>query len=134
MSILRKSCIFAKCLNIINIYSEMNDTNNILSLLDSYTFDNVEDIAQGIADDFRKRRIEKNLTRKAISEMSGVPLGNVARFEQKGLISLKNLILLAMSLQYTSEVRSVFSSPKYSTMEELTQIRKNSKKKKASKL
>lgn len=61
----------------------MQDTNNILSLLDSYTLDNVEDIAKGIADDFRKRRIEKNLTRKEISEMSGVPLGNVARFEQK---------------------------------------------------
>ena len=42
----------------------MQDTNNILSLLDSYTLDNVEDIAKGIADDFRKRRIEKNLTRK----------------------------------------------------------------------
>lgn len=61
----------------------MQDTNNILSLLDNYTLDNVEDIAKGIADDFRKRRIEKNLTRKEISEMSGVSLGNVARFEQK---------------------------------------------------
>lgn len=134
MFISRKRRIFAKYLNIINIYSKMQDANNILSLLDSYTLDNVEDIAKGIADDFRKRRIEKNLTRKEISEMSGVPLGNVARFEQKGLISLKNLILLAMSLKYTSEVKSIFSSPKYSTMDELTQIRKNSKKKKASKL
>ncbi|MDE5714412.1 MAG: hypothetical protein K2I16_12445 [Muribaculaceae bacterium] len=59
-----------------------------------------------------------------------MPLGSVARFEQKGLVSLKNLIELAMALGYTSEIRHIFSQPKYSTMEELTQIRRNANKKK----
>jgi transcriptional regulator with XRE-family HTH domain len=87
-----------------------------------------------IAKDFRRRRIEKNLTRKAVSEQSGVPISNLARFEQKGCISLKNLIELAMSLNYTAEVKSIFATPKYQTMEELTQIRRNAGKKKAHKL
>ena len=52
-------------------------------------------------------------------------------FEQKGLISLKNLIALTIALGYVSEIRNLFSQPKYDTMEELTQIRKNSKKKRA---
>ena len=78
--------------------------NDILSLLDNYTLDNVDDIAKALADDFRKRRIEKNLTRKQIAEMSGVAMGNIVRFEQKGLISLKNLIGIAMALGYISEV------------------------------
>ena len=39
-----------------------------------------------------------------------------------------------MALGYTADIRSLFSEPKYSTMEELTQIRKNQNKKKAHKL
>ncbi|MDE6011789.1 MAG: helix-turn-helix transcriptional regulator [Prevotella sp.] len=109
----------------------MPETNNILSILDDYTLSNADDIAKEIADDFRKRRIEKNLTRDVVAEMSGVAVSNIIRFEQKGLISLKNLIDIAMALGYTSEIKSLFAQPKYSTMEELTQIRKNRNKKKA---
>ena len=85
--------------------------NNILSLLENYTLDTVDDIAKGIAEDFRKRRIEKNLTREQVAEKSGI----------------------AMAMEYTSEVKNIFSEPKYSTMEELTQIRKNTGKKRAHK-
>ena len=107
--------------------------NNILSLLENYTLDTVDDIAKGIAEDFRKRRIEKNLTREQVAEKSGIALANIVRFEQKGLISLKNLIGIAMAMEYTSEVKNICSEPKYSTMEELTQIRKNTGKKRAHK-
>lgn len=105
--------------------------NNILSVLESFTWDNADDIAINMANDFRKRRIEKNLTREQISERSNVAVSNIARFEQKGLISLKNLIALAMAMDYNSEIRNIFSQPKYSTMEELSQIRKNTGKSRA---
>jgi hypothetical protein len=36
-----------------------------------------------------------------------------------------------MSLNYTTEVKSIFATQKYQTMEELTQIRRNAGKKKA---
>ena len=107
--------------------------NNILSLLENYTLDTVDDIAKGIAEDFRKRRIEKNLTREQVAEKSGIALANIVRFEHTGLISLKNLIGIAMAMEYTSEVKNIFSETKYSTMEELTQIRKNTGKKRAHK-
>lgn len=112
----------------------MIETNNILSVLDSYTLNNSDDIAKEIADAFRKRRIEKNLTREQVAGLSGVAVSNIVRFEQKGLISLKNLIGIAMALGYTSEIKGLFAQPKYSTMEELTQIRKNQNKKKAHRL
>lgn len=95
--------------------------------------DNADDIARGLADDFRKRRIEKNITREQVAEQSGIAVSNIVRFEQKGLISLKNLIGIAMALGYTSEIKNVFSEPKYSTMEELIQIRKNAGKTRAHK-
>ncbi|MBQ8673317.1 MAG: helix-turn-helix domain-containing protein [Bacteroides sp.] len=105
--------------------------NNILSILENYMLDNADDIAKALADDFRKRRIEKNLTRGQMAERSGVAQSNIVRFEQKGLISLKNLIALAMAMDYASEIKSIFSQPKYSTMEELSQIRKNAGKSRA---
>lgn len=105
--------------------------NNILSVLENFSLDNAHDIAISMAHDFRKRRIEKNLTREQVAERSNVALSNIVRFEQKGLISLKNLIALAMAMDYTSEVKNIFSQPKYSTMEELTQIRKNTGKSRA---
>ena len=108
--------------------------NNILSVLDNYTIDNTEDIAKKLAADFRARRIEKNMTREQVAEKSGVAVSNIIRFEQKGLISLKNLIGIAMAMEYASEVKNIFDQPKYSTMEELSQIRKNTGKKKAHRL
>lgn len=108
--------------------------NNILSVLENYTFSSTDDIAMKLANDFRARRIEKNLTREQVAERSGVAASNLARFEQKGLISLKNFISIAMAMEYTAEIKGIFEQPKYSTMEELTQIRKNTGKKKAHKL
>ena len=103
----------------------------MLSVLDNYTLESEDDIALKLAEDFRHRRIEKNLTREEMARMAGIAVSNLVRFEQKGLISLKNLIALAMALGYTSEINNLFATPKYATMEELTQIRKNANKKKA---
>lgn len=108
--------------------------DNILSVLDGFLLEGVDDIAKKLANDFRARRIEKNLTREQVAEKSGVAVSNIIRFEQKGLISLKNLIGIAMALGYTSEIKNIFEQPKYSTMEELSQIRRNAGKKKAHKL
>lgn len=109
----------------------MRENNNILSILESYLHDNPDEIAKEMAEDFRRRRVEKNLTRKDVADKSGVAVSNIVRFEQKGLISLKNLIGIAMALGYTSEIKNVFSEPKYSTIEELQQIKRNINKKKA---
>ena len=103
----------------------------MLSVLDNYTLESADDIALKLSEDFRRRRIEKSLTRDEIAQTAGIAVSNIVRFEQKGLISLKNLIALAMALGYTSEIKNLFATPKYSTMEELTQIRKNTTKKKA---
>lgn len=110
---------------------EDSNTANILSVLDAFTMETSGDIAMKLAKDFRQRRIEKGVTREQIARMAKVPTSNVARFEQKGLISLSNLIALATALGYTPEVKNIFQSPKYATMEELTLIRRNMGKKRA---
>ena len=100
---------------------------NLLSLLNDYTLNNADDVTKAMAEDFRKRRIEKNLTREQVAEISEVTLGNIVRVEQKGKI----LIYLAMDKDYTLKGKSIFAEPKYSTMEELTQISRNKGKTRA---
>lgn len=109
------------------------DTNNtnILSILSGYVLDNADDISRKVADNFRKRRVEKNITRQRISELSGVPLSTVARFEQKGLIAFESLIKLAMALGYATDVRNLFGTSQFNTMEELDMIRRKSGDKRA---
>lgn len=107
------------------------DSDNMLSVLENFVLSDTDDIAMQIANDFKQRRIERNLTREQVADKSGVAISNLARFEQKGMISLKNLINIATALGYTSELKAIFSVQKYDTMEELTQIRRNMGKKRA---
>lgn len=109
----------------------IGEMNNILSVLDTFELFDADDVAMQIAEDFRRRRIEKNLSRRQIADKSGVSISNITRFEQKGLISLRHLISIAKSLGYASELKTLFSKPKYSTIEELAQIRRNGDKKRA---
>lgn len=108
-----------------------SNSNNILSVLDSYTLDNADDIMMQVAENFRKRRVEKNITRRRMAELSEVPLSTLARFEQKGLIAFESLVKLAMALGYISEIKDLFGAPKFSTMDELDLIRRKSKNKRA---
>ncbi len=109
----------------------ISNSNNILSVLDNFTLDNADDIMMQVAENFRKRRVEKNITRQRMAELSGVPLSTLARFEQKGLIAFESLIKLAMALGYTSEIKALFGTPKFNTMKELDLIRQKSKDKRA---
>ena len=110
---------------------QSTNSDNILAILDGFTLDNADDIARQIAENFRKRRVEKNITRQRISALSGVPLATVARFEQKGLIALDAQIKLAMALGYAQDVRSLFGASKFNTMEELDMMRRKSGDKRA---
>ena len=82
-------------------------------------------VLASMAADFRKRRLEKGLSRKAVSERSGVPVPTIARFETEHKISLESYAALCQSLDYVSNLKSVMSEPKYSTMSELEEINGN---------
>lgn len=110
---------------------ERSNTNNMLAILESHTLPDANEIGLEIAANLRRRRVEKDLTRDQLADKAGISVSNLTRFEQKGLISLSNLVQLAIAMGYLSEIRSIFSQPKYDTMEELLQIRKNATKKRA---
>lgn len=82
-----------------------------------------------MADNLKARRLEKKLSTKSLSAMSGVPASTIQRFELKHSISLESYVKLAKALGYTEEVMQLLSEPKYDTMKELLEINKNKTRK-----
>ena len=84
---------------------------------------------QRMAENLKARRLEKKLSTKSLSAMSGVPASTIQRFELKHSISLESYVKLAKALGYTEEVMQLLSEPKYDTMKELLEINKNKTRK-----
>ena len=82
---------------------------------------------QRLAENLKARRLEKKLSTRSLSEMSGVPASSIQRFELKHSISLESYVKLAKALDYSEEILQLLSEPKYDTMEELLEINKNRK-------
>lgn len=64
----------------------------------------------------RKRR---KISQKRLSELSGVSLGSVKRFESSGEISLISLIKIAIALNIERELESLFEAVPPLSIEEI---------------
>ena len=84
---------------------------------------------QRMAENLRTRRLEKKLSTKSLSAMSGVPASTIQHFELKHAISLESYVKLAKALGYSEELMQLLSEPKYDTMEELLEINRNKSRK-----
>lgn len=90
-------------------------------------------ISRKIAINLRQRRLDLDLTQKALARKSGVSLGSLKRFEHQGEISLKNLIRLAISIQASEEFLTLFSQSAYQSVDDIirakyTKTRKRGRK------
>ncbi len=90
-----------------------------MPLLYTFDIDTASELAASLAQKVQKRRLEKGLSRDALSMMSGVPVPTIAKFEQKHTISLLSFIALAKALGYTKDIKELLAEPLFSTMEEL---------------
>ena len=97
-----------------------------------FDIDSANDILKIVAQNLQKRRLEKGLSRNVLSEISGVPVPTIAKFEQKHTISLASYVALAKALGYSKDVKELLSKPLYNTMEELDVINKNKERKRGS--
>lgn len=100
-----------------------------MPLLYNFEMDTAEDLAVCLSENVKQRRLEKGLSRNALSMMSGVPTPTIAKFEQHHSISLIGFIALAKALGYADALKSLLAEPVYSTMEELDTINKNKNRK-----
>ncbi len=103
----------------------MTDIHNIL---DKYNPDNV---AKDIAARAKQLRLALNITQQQLAEKTGVSLGSIKRFETTGLISLQNLLRIAITLNAVDDFTNLFAHTKYSSIDEVVKHQKVKKRQRA---
>ena len=88
---------------------------NNISLLDKTP----AEINSQIAENVKKIRKRRKISQKKLSEISGVSLGSLKRFEQTGEISLISLTKIAFALGLESEMEALFSEAPFLSIEEI---------------
>jgi transcriptional regulator with XRE-family HTH domain len=76
-------------------------------------------IKKDIAARVRARRKEGGLSQTELAATSGVSLGSLKRFENKGEISLTSLLKLAIALGYESDFAALFERKNYQSLDEV---------------
>ncbi|MBT9777941.1 helix-turn-helix domain-containing protein [Clostridium sp. MCC353] len=79
--------------------------------------------ARSLAARIRDIRKRKKMSQIKLSEKSGVSLGSVKRFEQSGEISLLSLIKIAIALDISDQLETLFEDIPPMSIEEI--IREN---------
>ncbi len=104
--------------------------DNILSN-DQFVLDdfNPYSIAKGIAVRMKERRLELNMTQQTLALKSGVSLGTLKRFEHTGEISLKYLLMLAVTLNATEEFKYLFTTRQYTSIDQVLALKEAKKRK-----
>lgn len=106
--------------------------NNIIDdkniILEHY---NYHTIAQNIADRMKYRRLQLNFTQAKLSEMSGVSLGSLKRFENKYKISLEHLLQLALALDALEGFNHLFPENDYQSIDDIIKRKKVKERKRA---
>lgn len=100
-----------------------------MNLIYHFDLDSVEDLMIILSRNLQKRRLEKNISREMLSQLSGVPVPTLAKFEKTHKISLESYVALCKALGYSDEIKKLLAEPKYTTMQELDTINRNKNRK-----
>ena len=95
--------------------------------MNTFNFDFTEvtplEINMGIAKRVRALRKRRKISQAKMSELSGVSLGSLKRFESTGEISLLSLTKIAIALGVEHELKDLFSNVPLLTIEEVENAR-----------
>ena len=90
-------------------------------------------ILKGIAERVKERRLERNLTQKAFAKRAGVGYDAYLKFENTGEITLRNLVLCAITLDDVDVFLGLFAKKSYQSIDELLKLPELKKRKRGSK-
>jgi transcriptional regulator with XRE-family HTH domain len=89
--------------------------NNILSLLNNTP----TSILMAIASRVRQRRLEMNWTQRFVASKAGMPIATYRRFESKGEVSLRSLVMIAIVIGAEDDFSALFASKNYQSIDDL---------------
>lgn len=87
--------------------------------MEALLWETAEEINLALAKRVRNIRKRRSISQEKLSTMSGVSYGSIKRFEASGQISLLSLTKIAMALDLTEEIRSLFTEVTYRSIEEV---------------
>jgi len=87
--------------------------------MEALLWETAEEINLALAKRVRNIRKRRSISQEKLSAMSGVSYGSIKRFEASGQISLLSLTKIAMALDLTEEIRSLFTEVTYRNIEEV---------------
>ena len=90
----------------------------------AYVWETAEEINLALAKRIVRIRRRRGVSQEKMSELSGVSLGSLKRFERTGQISLLSLTKIALALNCTDEIRNLFNAVPYENIEEVIRERK----------
>ncbi len=95
--------------------------------MSEFIWETPEEIDAALAKRLRNVRRRRKISQEKLSDLSGVSLGSIKRFEATGLISLTSLTKLAMALDLADEIRGLFTNAAYRNIQEvINEQRENS--------
>lgn len=92
----------------------------------TYSIYTPDEVAKSLAKRLKELRLLKKMKRTTLAERSGVSTASLIRFEQKGLVSLENLLKLMHALGRLDEIDQLLVPPLAQSIDELEQQGKKS--------
>ena len=92
--------------------------------MEKFVWETAEEINKNLAKRIRNIRRRRRISQERLSEISGVSLGSVKRFESTGNISLLSLPRISIALDLADEIRNIFAEVPYQSIEEVIHDRK----------
>ncbi len=89
--------------------------NNILA----FRMATPNEVAKGLAERARMRRLEMNLTQEGMATRAGIKFATYRRFEQTGEISLRGLLQIGFALDALDEFDRLFTQRQYQTLDDV---------------
>ena len=84
-----------------------------------FIWETPSEIALNLAKRVKRIRKRKKITQEQLANRCNVSYGALKKFEQTGEISLVSLIKIAMELNLTDEINSLFTNPIYTSIDEV---------------
>ncbi len=87
--------------------------------MQKYIWETPEEIMMIVSNNTKKLRKRLKISRRKLSEMSGVSYGSIKRFEETGNISFLSLTKIAMALDASGDIKSIFAEVPYKSIQEV---------------
>ncbi len=87
--------------------------------MQKYVWETPEEITMVVANHTKMLRKRLKISRKKLSEMSGVSFGSIKRFEETGNVSLLSLTKIAMAFEAAGDIKNIFAEVPYKSIQEV---------------